>query len=283
MFDDMKDWLAGLMKASLEGFDDMLADAADVLANGLGDWDTVLAISNTLKPFCYVIIGICLLIEFAQVASRVDIIKWEHGLKMGVKMVLAKVCIDIAPDFLKACYVQAQEWVTSLASFNSTLGTTAYDSIEDVLAETTGLGAILGLFLSSFIVLMAVKICGIMVQVIAYGRMFEIYVYLVVSPVPCAFFPLGGGDGAGISRVTSKFFKAFAAVCLQGVMMVIVMRIFDVIIGNALETVLVAAASEGDAATAVTNVIYTMLLGSIVLVMSIVKSGQWAKSILDAN
>lgn len=282
MLDALKDWLLGLMTSALQGFDAMLADAATVLADGLGAWSAVSALSSTLRPFCYTIIGICLLIEIAQVASKVDIIKWEHGLKLCVKMVLAKVCIDIAPTFLQACYAQAQDWITSLSSGGSTLGNTTITYLTPLVQHVSGFGNILGMFLSSFIVLMAVKICGLMVQVIAYGRMFELYVYLVVSPLPCAFMPLGNGDGGGVSRITSKFFKSFIAVCLQGVMMIIVIRVFDVVMGSAITSTLAAAAANADVNAAITDLIYTMLLGAIALVMAIVKSGSWAKGILDA-
>lgn len=282
MLDALRDWLLGLMTSALQGFDSMLADASNVLTGGLGEWSSVAALSSTLRPFCYTIIGICLLIEIAQVASKVDIIKWEHGLKLCVKMVLAKVCIDIAPTFLQACYAQAQDWITGLSSGGSTLGNTTATYLTPLVHNVSGFGNILGMFLSTFIVLMAIKICGLMVQVIAYGRMFELYVYLVVSPLPCAFMPLGNGDGGGVSRITSKFFKSFIAVCLQGVMMIIVIRIFDVVMGNAILTTLGAAAGNADANVAITDLIYTMLLGAIALVMAVVKSGSWAKGILDA-
>lgn len=282
MLDALRDWLLGLMTSALQGFDSMLADASNVLTGGLGEWSSVATLSSTLRPFCYTIIGICLLIEIAQVASKVDIIKWEHGLKLCVKMVLAKVCIDIAPTFLQACYAQAQDWITGLSSGGSTLGNTTVTYLTPLVQNVSGFGNILGMFLSTFIVLMAIKICGLMVQVIAYGRMFELYVYLVVSPLPCAFMPLGNGDGGGVSRITSKFFKSFIAVCLQGVMMIIVIRIFDVVMGNAILTTLGAAAGNADANAAITDLIYTMLLGAIALVMAVVKSGSWAKGILDA-
>ena len=104
----LKETLLNLIKSAMNGFDSMVSNAQDVLTGGAFDtnsvWSSVLSLSNALKPFCYVVIGICLLIEIAQVAAKVDIIKWEHGLKLCVKMVFAKLCIDIAPTFLRACY-----------------------------------------------------------------------------------------------------------------------------------------------------------------------------------
>lgn len=284
MLDPLRNWLLGLISSALKGFDSMLASAADVLKGGLGEWDAVLAWSEKLHSFCYIVIAICLLIELAQIASKVDIIKWEHGLKIGVKMVLAKVCIDTAPEFLKACYVQAQAWITTLADGGSTLGELTVTYLKPLVQNVKGFGNILGMFLSSFIVLMAIKICGLLIQVIAYGRIFELYVYLVVSPLPCAFMPLGTGDGASVNRITGKFFKSFIAVCLQGVMMIIVIRIFDTVMSGAITGILstIAADPNADVNASITDLIYTMLLGAIALVMAVVKSGSWAKGIMDA-
>lgn len=270
------------MGSSLKGFDSMLAAASNVLQAGLGQWDSVLALSSVLRPFCYTIIAICLLIEWAQVAMKVDMIKWEQGLKIMIKMVIAKVCIDIAPTFLKACYMQAQEWIGGLTAGGSTMGNETFILIQPLVQEVSGLWNTLGMFLSCFIVLVAIKICGLLIQVVAYGRMFELYVYLVVSPLPCAFMPLGDGSGGGMSRITSKFFKSFIAVCLQGVMMIIVIRVFDVVMAGAISDALEAAAGVADASAAITDLIYTMLMGAIALVMAVMKSGSWAKSILDA-
>ena len=281
MLDGLKEWLLGLMTSAIGGFDTMLKDATDILTGGMNEWDSVLKISDALLPFCYTIIGICLLIELAQVASKVDLIKWEHGLKLGIKMVFAKVCIDVAPTFLKACYGQAQSWIGLISADEFQLGQQTMGELTTLVNEVSGFGNILGMFVSSFIVIVAIKICGLMIQVMAYSRMFELYVYLVISPLPCAFFPLGNGDGSGISRITSKFFKNFMAVCLQGVMMIIVISIFDKVIGGAMQGVF-----DGDTTTDVnvkiTNLIYTMLLGAIALVMGVARCGSWAKSILDA-
>ena len=286
--DGLKQTLLEMIKSAMNGFDTMVVSAQDVLTGGAFDtnavWSSVLTLSNALKPFCYVVIGICLLIEMAQVAAKVDIIKWEHGLKLCVKMVFAKLCIDIAPTFLRASYNQASMWITSATSIGSytNLGDLMTREVESQINNITGIWAVVGLLASCLLLSMAVKICGLLIQVIAFGRMFELYVYLAVSPLPCAFFPLGDGSGGGMSRITMKFFKNFAAVCLQGVMIIICIRIFYMIIGTALTSLIGAAGAGTDATTIVSDLCYTMLMAGIVLVMAVAKCGSWAKGIMDA-
>lgn len=286
--DGLKETLLNLIKSAMNGFDSTVSSAQDVLTGGLFDtnavWSSVLALSNALKPFCYVVIGICLLIEIAQVAAKVDIIKWEHGLKLCVKMVFAKLCIDIAPTFLRACYNQASLWISSAMSVGgyTNLGSLMTTEVETQISSISGIWSVIGLLASCLLLSMAVKICGLLIQVIAFGRMFELYVVLAVSPLPCAFFPLGDGSGGGMSRITQKFFKNFIAVCLQGVMIIISIRIFYMIVGTALTSLITSASGGSDPTTVVTDLCYVMLLAGIVLVMAVAKCGSWAKSIMDA-
>ena len=286
--DGLKETLLNLIKSAMNGFDSTVSSAQDVLTGGLFDtnavWSSVLALSNALKPFCYVVIGICLLIEIAQVAAKVDIIKWEHGLKLCVKMVFAKLCIDIAPTFLRACYNQASLWISSAMSVGgyTNLGSLMTTEVETQISSISGIWSVIGLLASCLLLSMAVKICGLLIQVIAFGRMFELYVLLALSPLPCAFFPLGDGSGGGMSRITQKFFKNFIAVCLQGVMIIISIRIFYMIVGTALTSLITSASGGSDPTTVVTDLCYVMLLAGIVLVMAVAKCGSWAKSIMDA-
>lgn len=286
--DGLKSTLLDMIKSAMNGFDSTVNSAQDVLTGGAFDtnavWNSVLTLSNALKPFCYIVISICLLIEIAQVAAKVDIIKWEHGLKLCVKMVFAKLCIDIAPTFLRACYNQASMWITDAMSTGSytNLGNLMTTEVEAQINNISGIWAVVGLLASCLLLSMAVKICGLLIQIIAFGRMFELYIYLAVSPLPCSFLPLGDGSGGGMSRVTTKFFKSFIAVCLQGVMIIICIRIFYMIVGTALTTLISAATAGTNATTVVSDLCYTMLMAGIVLVMSVAKCGSWARGIMDA-
>ena len=175
-------------------------------------------------------------------------------------------------------------WIISATGTGNytNLGSLMTTEIESQISSINGIWAVIGLLASCLLLSMAVKICGLLIQVIAFGRMFELYVYLAVSPLPCSFFPLGDGAGGGMSRITVKFFKNFIAVCLQGVMIIICIRIFYMIVGTAI-TALVGTATAGtDPTTVVTDLCYTMLMAGIVLVMAVAKCGSWAKGIMDA-
>lgn len=287
----LRDILANIIITAFTSFDNMVSKAVNVLSGNLDNLDQWATIegwaSAVLAPFCYTILGFCLMIELVRVLTKTDVLQWEVGLKVGVKLVLGKVMIDVAPTFLLACYLQSTEWVTTISSYYSTeisIGRLASTLVQTYLDESNIL-ALVGLFASIIIPVLAVQICGLLVQVIAYGRMFELYVYLLVSPLPCAFFPLGDGSGGGFSRTTAKFLKAFVAVCLQGVMMLLCIILFNLIIEGTMESLINAIFNNDSMENSVklSELAYTLVMGSLVLVMSVSKCGSWAKSILDAN
>lgn len=286
----MEGLIASFIELIFGLWDNMVASAQDVLTNAsfntVQAWQAVLTLSHALRPFCYFIIGLCCLIELAQVAAKVDLIKWEHGLKLCVKMVFAKLIIDIAPTFLRACYEQANAWIESVVSFGNSqsLGALLADTVRTQLdGLASGLLTEIGLFVIFLLIGLAIGACALMILAVAYGRMFELYVYLAVSPLPCAFFPLGDGSGGGLSRITTRFFKSFIAVSLQGVMIVVCLQLFNVIIGSRISTMINDIAIAGkEPASAIMEMGFMMLLGAIVLVISVSKCGSWAKGIIDA-
>jgi len=282
MWEAIRNGLESLISSMLESFDDTLLAAVDVLTgSSLPDiWAYILSVTYILRPFCYAVIAFVVLIELARAMMATDVIKWEMALKVGIKLALARVCIDLAPSLLNAFYLQASDWIAGVGGATGAgLGHYAATNMNAIIDTMSG-GEVLGLFFSLLIPLLAVKICGLLVNVIAYARLFEIYVLLAVSPLPMAFFPLGDGNGGGFSRVTGRFLKAFAAVCLQGVMIIVCIRIFLQIIVGVVNNMFATAMAGGDAG--ISDFVYAVMLGAIVLVIAIFKTGQWAKQILDA-
>lgn len=298
MADKLMEAFLSLLESAFTGFDECIKKAVEALTdkmviNGSSAMDTMLSYSNTLIPFCNLILAALWAMEMYSVAQKVDMIKWEHALKLGVKYCFCVEALNIAPSFLRACYGQASAWMNSLKGNDVSLGAKSLEELKNsgVLEKVDSVWSALGLIVVALIVLLAIKICGLLIQVIAYGRMFEICVYVVASPLPISFLPLGNGNGEGFNRITIKFLRSFAAVCFQGVLMIVVLKVFDALLGKAIFDLITAAtkaAGEGGVAvasstTTIINVLFSMLLAAVALVMSMTKCNSWARNILDAN
>ena len=65
------------------------------------------------------------------------------------------------------------------------------DALQAILengVEDMGIGELLGLGVETMIVSLCMKIISVLITVILYGRMIEIYLYVSVSPIPFATF-----------------------------------------------------------------------------------------------
>lgn len=302
--DSIRDAIINMLTDALDSFDSMISEVLSVLAldmssgsGGLIEWSaantTVNKVSDILRGFCLPIAGICLLIELAQVASKVDVIKWEHGLKVAVKMALTVVFINHVPILLQALYYKASEWIASveaLGNSNAGVGASVSADLADVVNAVTGTFGPIGLFPAALIIWLIIKGCAILVTVIAYVRLFEILVYIAISPLPCAFFPLGNGDGSGFSRITAKFLRSFAGVCLHGVMIIICLLIFNSFIGDGMTNKIVEQISAagtlsnlsiGDAFKLIYELCFMVVVAALLLLMTVTKCGGWAKAVID--
>ena len=58
-------------------------------------------------------------------------------------------------------------------------------------------------------------------------RFIEIYMYVAISPIPIATFP-----SEDLSQIGKNFLKSFAAVCLQGTLIYLILTFFPVILSD---------------------------------------------------
>lgn len=271
MKDFIKDWISN----NLNSLDSNIANVVSILAQnfwGSGNawYDFAKAISTIIEPISLTIITVCFLIEFLKTTIQMDILKWEYGLKCFFKFVFAKVCIDVSFTLLGAIYATGAEWIASVGTSASTIGSTAWSAIETEI-DGYGFMEILGLVVSMGLIFMAIWIVSLIVQVVAYARKFELVIYLAVAPLPCAFLPLEDG---GASRIPKKYIMNFASVCLQGLFIIMSIKLYGMLCNEEIQATITAGGNVGSIAG-------QLLIASLVLVMAVIKSSSWAKSVLD--
>ena len=154
---------------------------------------------------------------------------------------------------------------------------------------TDDMAALFGIMGLTIVLFIVIWLCGLISTALAYGRVFELLVYLVIAPIPVAFLPLSGGN-EHYSRITINFFKNFIAVSLQGVLMFMMFIIYGAICNSRITALLTKVVNDSlgglnaETSLASFNEILTeMSLMSIVMVFALAKCGSWARSIVDAH
>lgn len=132
--------------------------------------------------------------------------------------------------------------------------------------ETMDIGPLLGLWLQSGIIGVTMNALNIVIFVIVYGRMIEIYMLTSLAPIPFATVV-----NRELGSTGQNYFKSLMAVGFQGLLILVCVGIYAVLIQS--------IAVSGDPIGAVWTVVgYTVLL-----CFTLFKTGSLAKSILGAH
>ena len=155
-----------------------------------------------------------------------------------------------------------------IAIYNSTAIPDIASDVQAIHARLNSMttGELWSFVFQSMFAQMAINIMSVLVTVIMYGRMIEIYLYFSVAPVPFATF--GNKEWGSIG---SNYLKGIFALALQGFFIMVCVGIYAALVSG-----LVVA---DDLSTA----IWQLLAHTVVLCFSLFKTGSLAKAILNAR
>jgi len=170
-------------------------------------------------------------------------------------------------DITMAVFDVAQHIVSGAAGVIH--GSTAIDinaAIAAMNLPAYGIPELLLLMLETFIVSFCLKILGVVITVILYGRMIEIYCVCSVAPIPFATMTNKEWGQTG-----QNYLRGLFALGLQGFFLMICVGIYAVLVNN-----MVVAAN-------VHTAIFSVAAYTVLLVFAMLKSGTLAKSVLNAH
>jgi len=142
---------------------------------------------------------------------------------------------------------------------------TMLDNLEAIL-ETMGIGSLLGLFMQSLLIHVTMWALNIIIFVIVYGRMLEIYMMTSLAPIPVATLA-----NREVGSMGQNYLKSLFAVGFQGLLILLCVGIYAVLVQS--------IATTGDPIGAIWSCVgYTVLLAFMLF-----KTGSIAKSIFSAH
>lgn len=132
--------------------------------------------------------------------------------------------------------------------------------------STMEIGELIGLGMETMIISMCMKIMSVLITVILYGRMIEIYLYISVSPIPFATWTNREWGSIG-----SNYFKGLFALAIQGFFIMVCVAIYAVLVSG------VAVAGNLHSA------LWSVAAYTVILCFSLFKTGSLAKSVINAH
>ena len=188
--------------------------------------------------------------------------------KWVFKTFVAVMLITNTFNIVMAVFDVAQHVINGAGGLIS--GSTAVDAEALATLETTltemEIGPLFGLLLQSLIVQITMKALGILIFVIVYGRMIEIYLMTSMAPIPFATF--GNREQ---SMLGQNYLRSLFALGFQGFLIMICVGIY---------AVLVQGISFSDE---VISSIWGVMGYTVLLCFTLFKTGGLAKSVFSAH
>ena len=188
--------------------------------------------------------------------------------KWVFKTFMAVMLITNTFNITMAVFDVAQHVVNSSAGIIA--GDTAIDAAAlEQLEETLNgmeLGPLIGLLMQSFILQFTMSALAIVIFVIVYGRMIEIYLMVSLAPIPFSTF--GNREQ---SQIGQNYLRSLFAIGFQGFLIIICVGIYAVLVQS--------VAFSDDIIASIWGVMgYTVLL-----CFTLFKTGGLAKSVFSAH
>ncbi len=224
-------WVVQNLQNALDTWNSKLAEIWQILTQspetfkGGGIWQVIVQIHGALQAIGYALLVLFFVVGVVKTCgSFTEVKRPEHALKIFIRFAIAKGVVTYGLELMMALFNIVQGITSTImktAGFGSTEDTVLPDEIIEAVEdcgffESIPLWAVTligGLFITvlSFIMIMSV-----------YGRFFRLYLYTAIAPIPLSSF--AGEPSQNIGR---SFLKSYAAVCLEGAIVVLACIIFS--------------------------------------------------------
>ena len=244
LFDKITDWLkemlVGGIMDNLSGLFDSVNDQVGEIAGNVGaspasfSPEVFSLIRNISESVIIPIAG--LILTFIACYELIQLIIVHNNLanfetwiffKWIFKTFVAVMLITNTFNITMAVFDVSQHVVTSAAgiiSGSTAVDASALENLEETLMDMD-LGPLLGLWLQSIIVQITMSALSILIFVIVYGRMIEIYLMVSLAPIPFSTF--GSREQ---SQIGQNYLRSLLALGFQGFLILICVGIYAVMV-----------------------------------------------------
>ena len=278
----MRELLTGMVQSNLTTMFTDVNDKTGQIAAQVGQkpqgWNSsifnmIQGLSNSvIIPIAGMIITFVLCYELISMLTERnnmhEIDTWMF-FKYFVKMWIAVYLVSNTFTITMAVFDVGQSVVNSAAGVLN--GDTAIDISEaiadiETTMEAMEIGDLVVLALETLIVSFGMKIMSVVITVIMYGRMIEIYLYTSVAPIPFATM-----SNKEWGQIGLNYFRGLFALAFQAFLMMVCVGIYAVLVSG--------LQMSGDLSSA----LFGVAAYTVILCFSLMKTGSLSKSIFNSH
>lgn len=224
-------WVVQNLQNALTTWNEKLAEVWKLLTmspenfKGGSIWHVILTINGAMQA-----IGLALLVLFFLAgvvktsANLSEIKRPEHALKLFLRFCIAKAVVTYGLELMMVLFQIVQGMISTIMK-KSGIGSVnkmvlPKEMIQAI--EDCGFFESIPLWAVTLIGSLFITVMSFIVILTVYGRFFRLYMYTAIAPIPLSTFAGQPTQSIGIS-----FLKSYAAVCLEGAIIVLACIIFS--------------------------------------------------------
>lgn len=227
-------WIAEILQNALNTWNDKLSEVWALLTTspeafkGGGVWNVISNIHGGLKAIGYALLVLFFVTGVVKTCgSFTEIKRPEIAVKLFVRFALAQAAITYGMELLLALLSISQGVITNIIGASGIGGQAALSLPGGIITaiETVGFLDSIPLWIVSLLASLLITVLSFVVVLTVYGRFFKIYFHAAIAPIALASFAGEPSESMG-----KAFVRSYAAVCLEGAIIVLACVIFSVFV-----------------------------------------------------
>ena len=224
-------WVVRNLEDALNTWTDKMGEVVGLLTTspadfrGGGIWDVILTIHGAVQGIALALLVLFFLVGMVKTCgSFAELKKPEHVLKLFVRFILAKAAITYGLELMLAFVDVVQglmATIMSAAGFSATEGAALPEEMVTAI-ESAGFLESIPLWAVTLLGGLFITVLSFIVILTVYGRFFKLYMYTAIAPIPLSTFA-----GEPSQSVGKSFVRSYAAVCLEGAIIMLACIIFS--------------------------------------------------------
>lgn len=273
-------WIVQNLNSALNTWNDKLGEIWTLLTQnpesfkGGTIWGVMTNINSALKAIALGLLVLFFAMGIVKTCSGfTDMKKPEHVLKAFVRFALAQGAVVYGMELMEALFSIIQGIVTTIMANASLSGGTVTQLPAEIVDKVESVGMLdsIPLWIVTLLGSLLITVLSFIMILTVYGRMFKLYMYTAIAPVPLSTFA-----GEPSQSVGKNFIRSYAGVCLEGAVIALACIIFSVFASS---TPAVSDSSLS-AVTVVWNYIGELIFNLLILVGAVKASDRIVKEIM---
>ena len=224
-------WIVDNLNSALNTWNNKLAEIWQLISTspeefkGGGIWDVIVGINGGLQAIGYALLVLFFVMGIVKTCgSFTEFKKPELVFKSFIRFILAQAAVGHGMELMMAVFRVAQGMVYSIISssgLSALTATTLPDEMVTII-EDVGLIESIPLWAVTLLGSLFIWVLALVMILTVYSRFFKLYIATAIAPVPLASFA-----GQPSSSIGMAFVKSYAAICLEGCVIVLACVIFS--------------------------------------------------------